>query len=449
MSISELAELVRRAQAGDAAALADLLRQIEPMIYYTALKMVGNVPDAEDLTQEAYVKVLEGLPSLRDPMTAPKWVKTIVVNLCRNQWKKKRPELFRTDEEEREVIGNLPEDETAAVPDLYMDMAAKRQIITRMIDALPEKQKLTVYLYYYDELTVEEIAQLMEVSTGTVKSRLSAARATLKAQVEEEERKGNKLYVIFPFLGRLLQEEAESLPLPPVPAAILERTGFKAAKSAGVKAAKQAARSGAGIGVKVAAGAVAAAVVVGAAVGIPAALRSGAGAPAVAPTQVVQPTPPPTPTETVPPTPSAAVEVQSFDPAAILGGSIDDLIALRGQPESTSAYGDYREEYVWRDPWMSAQVETATGTVEQMVLPEDVSLLGLRLGSSQADAQAVLPGFGPNYMEYPLGGAGVLLYNASEDHSLVCQINCADGAVVSIVYERDTFMTYGRDAYTP
>lgn len=145
-TIQETAKLVRRAQGGDEEALEAFLREIQPGIFRRFLRLLGNQADAEDMTQDILIKVLENLPDLRDPMAAPAWVKRIVETSCINGMRKTKDYVFEDEEQSGAVFDNLVEETVDALPGAYMDMYAKRKIITQMIDELPEKQKNVVYL---------------------------------------------------------------------------------------------------------------------------------------------------------------------------------------------------------------------------------------------------------------------------------------------------------------
>ncbi len=468
MSTSELADLARRAQAGDADALSDLLSQFQNMVYYTALKLLGNAHDAEDASQEVYVKVLESLPQLREAKAVLRWVVTITQNVCKNHLKTQGSRVFVDDGEA--LLGDLPEDTDDLVPDRYMDMAAKREIILGMIDALPEKQRLTVYLYYYNGNTVKEIAQYMEVSEGTVKSRLAAARANLQAQVEDEARKGNKLYVIFPFLGKLLQEDAQRVKLPPLgvteaqiaavaagyaaaavgahaAAEVTERAGKaakaaktadEAKKAAAVVAKSAAGKAGAGLGVKIAAGIVAAAVLIGGVVFLSGALGGGEEA-ASQPTPsavTAQPSPTPTPSPTPSPEPSAGVDLSDFDPLAALGQPLSAMTDILGEPTGSDNFGG-GTSYHWQDAEETYSIDVTMTSDDSMIrsigVIKGAPVLGVNFGDSAEAAQQALAGIaGAQGVDARDAGGGMIIYSAiTPDNRYIYQFPCAPEGFVT------------------
>lgn len=431
-----LAQLAQKAQGGDDTALSDLLTQLHPKLYYTALKLTGNHADAEDLTQDACVRLLDGLPQLRDPMAVLSWADTTVKNTCLNHLKRKQPYLFQDDEEAEAVLGSLSEEQTDALPDRYMDMAAKREIILGMIDALPEAQRLTVYLYYYSGHSVQEIAQLMEVSEGTVKSRLAAARSNLKLQVEEEERRGNKLYLIFPFLGRLLREDAQATQ-PPMPLPLTaQQIATCAQQCAAAAAAKTAtAKGGTALAVKVIAGVAAVALLAGGVVGLPRLLRGDQSAApsqeaaAPGPSGEAATTPSLEPTPTPEPSPEPTQDPTNFDPEAMIGQPLSALTDIAGEPtEQDGANVRWRSGM---DYDFSVVLADDGQTIRELFVIYGPSVLGLDFGASADEAQAALAALGgPGGVNTIDTGGGQASYSAlNADATRLYQFDTMEGSV--------------------
>lgn len=97
-----------------------------------------------------------------------------------------------------------------------MDYAETKRLMKEILDGLPEDQKLCVLMYYYEELSVADIADALGCSTGTVKSRLNYARKKIRNDVEELERKGQKLYSVatLPFILWMLREGEQTISVP-------------------------------------------------------------------------------------------------------------------------------------------------------------------------------------------------------------------------------------------
>ena len=230
----ELKNLVERAKDGDSKAWNSLFGGTKDMVYFTALKLCGNKTDAEDIVQETYIKAVKNISSLTAPEAFVSWMRMIAVNVSRDYLAKKSPTVFGSDESDALLI-NTPEVEEDFLPAEYASRRETARIIMRIIDSLPEKQRATVILYYYNQVPVAEIARIMNVSENTVKSRLNYARVQIKEQVEDLEKKGTKLHGAVPFLGIALKEAAKDYTLSAEAASKI--AGIFAAGTAGAAAA--------------------------------------------------------------------------------------------------------------------------------------------------------------------------------------------------------------------
>ena len=283
------AELVRRAKSGDQEALSDLYEQSYDQVYYTVRSMVRNEDDVFDILQDSYVKAFTHLDSFEGGEKFTAWVRQIAANTARDWMKKTRPMLFS---ELEEVSGaDLPaeewfEDERADhLPECVIERSETSRLIREILDELPEDQRAAIGMYYYEELSVKEIAAAMNASENAVKSRLLYGRRKIEKKVRELEKKGTKLYGLAPiaFLLWLLRgkkADAAEMPDAELRRRILEslsepssapsggavpRAGCSAAHAAGAGGtAKAAAAAGTGLSAaKLAAVIIAAAVVIG------------------------------------------------------------------------------------------------------------------------------------------------------------------------------------------
>lgn len=205
----DIKELALRAKNNDSAAWSQLFSMTKDMVYFTSLKLCHNKQNAEDIVQETYIKAMENISRLQAPEAFVTWLRTIAVNITRNHLAKNSPAIFGTDESD-ELLKNIPEVEEDFLPAEYASKRETARIIMRIIDTLPEKQRVTVMLYYYNEVPVAKIAEMLNVSENTVKSRLNYARAEIKRQVEELEKQGTKLHgIAVPFLSLAIKEAAK------------------------------------------------------------------------------------------------------------------------------------------------------------------------------------------------------------------------------------------------
>lgn len=213
MEKEKIRRLVLQAGQGDRAAFGELYEETGRSVYFNCLKLLGNAQQAEDITQDTFMKVLEKLDSLKEPENFSAWVNRIAINNCKMYFRKNP----RTAEEESEkIIDDTPDSEL--IPDDYTDSEEKRRIIMNIIDtALTDEQRQTIILYYFDMMSVAEIAEIMECSVGTVTSRLSAARKKIREAVLIYEKKNNdRLHAVMPIpvLSKIFMQECQHLKLP-------------------------------------------------------------------------------------------------------------------------------------------------------------------------------------------------------------------------------------------
>lgn len=187
--------------------------------FSVAIQIVKNEQDAMELLQDAYLSALTKMEQLESSAKIKSWFNCIVANRCRDWLRKKKgrnTQLFaelENDEYDEGVEDRFANENMQFSPDESVDYAETKRLMQEILDKLPEDQRLCILMYYYEELSVGEIAQSLECSTGTVKSRLNYARKKIKNEVEELERKGTKLYGIapLPFIVWMLSSEEKTL----------------------------------------------------------------------------------------------------------------------------------------------------------------------------------------------------------------------------------------------
>ena len=158
----------------------------------TAFNFLGNDADAKDALQEAYISAWKNLDDLKEPKKVTAWFDRIVINKCKDEIKKKNPLPV-----EKEVIEEvLFEESYMNLPEEYVLDADKRNIVLEIMRRnLTTSQYETIWLYYFSELSVKEIATELGISESAVKNRLSISRSKIKKAVFAYERKNDtKLY---------------------------------------------------------------------------------------------------------------------------------------------------------------------------------------------------------------------------------------------------------------
>jgi len=193
-----IADLVRQVMDGDASAFEELYRSTYKGVFFHAKKVLNNEQDVEDAVSETYVRVFENLSKLQDPALFQPWINRIATNISLNMVRDGRYRDASSFDDEEFLYEPVAAD--ADTPNMVLDRKGTEEIIGGMIDALPEVQRTSVILYYYDEMSVAAIAKAMGCSEGTVKSRLNYARKNLEQAVLAEEKRGVKLYSVTPAL---------------------------------------------------------------------------------------------------------------------------------------------------------------------------------------------------------------------------------------------------------
>jgi RNA polymerase sigma-70 factor (ECF subfamily) len=173
--------LVLTAQAGDGDALKELVEQWQPRFARLAWRLTGQKDAARDVAQDSWVAIVRGLARLDDPASFRAWAYRIVRNKCAD-WTRKRIAGRRVQAqvaaEAPAHLSESPRDETEAADD--------RTRLRIALATLPQEQHAILSLHYLDGMTIAEIARVMGIPAGTVKSRLFYARSSLKQAIERK-----------------------------------------------------------------------------------------------------------------------------------------------------------------------------------------------------------------------------------------------------------------------
>ena len=202
MDKAKLTEIIKAAQTGDNTALETLYREYVKSVYYLSLKLLKNKEDAEDITQEVFIYVYQKIGELQTPEAFTVWLGRITTNKATDFLRKKR-RLIEVDVGDEELAESefFEESDPLLIPEKYVDNAETARMIVDIIDNLPLPQRLCIYYYYYEHLTVAQIAENLETNENTVKTRLSAARAKIRKELERlNEDEGIKLYSFVPLM---------------------------------------------------------------------------------------------------------------------------------------------------------------------------------------------------------------------------------------------------------
>ncbi len=179
--------LLRRCLAGDEAAYRELVRRYQRAVYTVAIRMVRSAEDAEDVTQETFVRVFKALDRYDPSRPFQAWLFTITSRLCIDHLRRRRMKMVPlvraepgTDEEQAIDIAD-----PGLGPEELTTRAEEEHGVRDLIDSLPPHYRIVVMLRHQQDLAYEEIAEILHLPLGTVKARLHRARALLKQRLGE------------------------------------------------------------------------------------------------------------------------------------------------------------------------------------------------------------------------------------------------------------------------
>ena len=206
-------ELVSSAKSGNKKSFDKLYELTHNDVWYNCLSLLKDEENAKDIMQETYITAFLKLDTLNDEQKFCGWIISIAVNKCKNKLKGKVE--YQIDDE---VLITEAETDELMLPEEYITKTEKRKVLLQIMeDTLSFNQYQTVLMFYFDEMSISEIAQGLEISEGTVKSRLNSSRAKMKTAIEDYEKKsGDRLHgvVFVPFFTTIFKEEAKSLAVP-------------------------------------------------------------------------------------------------------------------------------------------------------------------------------------------------------------------------------------------
>jgi RNA polymerase sigma-70 factor (ECF subfamily) len=168
-----------RLRAGDAPAFEELVMTYQHRVFGVALRMLGNRAEAEEVAQEAFVRAHRALGEFRGDAKLSTWLYAITSRLCLNRLASAERRLVRQGED---VLLRLSD--AGPRPDAALERRELETALGRAIAELPEDRRIVVVLRDLEGLSYEEIAEVLELELGTVRSRLHRARADLKEKLE-------------------------------------------------------------------------------------------------------------------------------------------------------------------------------------------------------------------------------------------------------------------------
>ncbi len=189
----EEAAWIRRMQAGDLSPFADLVRRYQDQVYNTCWRICGNVEDAHDVAQDAFLKALDSIGDFHGRSAFYTWLFRIAVNLAISQRRRSRQRMMlsldgsggsRTDADANARLSEYVADERLDPPEKPGERRELQRVLAAALDGLDDDYRTVVVLRDIEGFDYDEIAAVLSVPRGTVKSRLHRARQALRQALE-------------------------------------------------------------------------------------------------------------------------------------------------------------------------------------------------------------------------------------------------------------------------
>lgn len=178
-------ELIKKSKSGDYIAFEELVHKYENKVYTVAYRFMGNHADACDLAQEAFIKVYQSLPRFRGDASFMTWIYHITANTCRDELRRRQNKhtLSLDDDSDDSVALKLMVASDDPGPEELIESMELGEQVQQCLNTLTEEYRLILIMREIQGFSYNEIANALEISLGTVKSRLSRARAAFKEKM--------------------------------------------------------------------------------------------------------------------------------------------------------------------------------------------------------------------------------------------------------------------------
>jgi RNA polymerase sigma-70 factor (ECF subfamily) len=179
--------LVRRAQAGDRAALSTLVQSQQTYVYSIAMSLMHNPADAADMTQEAFIRLMRSLGTYRAETKFTTWLYRLVTNICLDGLRRRGRTVDSLDEpssgqggEDAQTTGErLADTDRWTQPEQELELRESATEVRAALVTLPAPQRLALTLHYFEDLRYEDIADVMGLPLNTVKSHIRRGKERL------------------------------------------------------------------------------------------------------------------------------------------------------------------------------------------------------------------------------------------------------------------------------
>nr|BBH94203.1 RNA polymerase sigma factor [Thermogemmatispora argillosa] len=179
------AQLVRASQHGDREAFALLVQRYQRRIFNMILRMLQDYEEACEITQEAFLAAWQSLPTFRGEARFPTWLYRIAYNCCLRQLEqRKRDKALQSAMQEKQLLDEAGDQRRQA--ESTLEAHARQALVREQLEALPTKYRIVLILRHLQEMTYEEMAEILMMPIGTIKTHLFRARNLLKARLQAQ-----------------------------------------------------------------------------------------------------------------------------------------------------------------------------------------------------------------------------------------------------------------------
>jgi len=183
-------DIIRRAQLGDRTAFTDVVVQYQNYVFSIAMSIVKDPSDAEDLTQEVFIRLLRTIAQYNGDSRFSTWLYRLVINLGRDELRRRsrriRPELrMSTTDDAPDPVFDIVDDDRHIDPLDSLMLAEMRREIRQAIMQLDDNYRIALTLHYFDDMNYDEIANIMNIPLNTVKSHIRRGKERLMAIIQK------------------------------------------------------------------------------------------------------------------------------------------------------------------------------------------------------------------------------------------------------------------------
>jgi len=211
MNNKDLAKIVKQVKSNKEKYFEKLFNEIYRTIYYLSFKFLNNETEAQDVSQDIIVYIYHHIEELKVPEGFNRWMNRIIYSKCKNHIRT----LSNRREDDYERVPKVSEEQTLMEnPEKVVQTKERNQFILEIINDLPMKQQEVVLLYYYQQLTAPEIADVLSCSLPSVQNRLYKAKKAIESKVKKATKDSTQQFFaigIMPILVQVLAKEANQI----------------------------------------------------------------------------------------------------------------------------------------------------------------------------------------------------------------------------------------------